>query len=135
MIHVNTTVNAPIAEVWKKFNTPSDIQQWNQASPDWHCPKAENEFIVGGLFSYTMAAKDDSFSFDFSGHFEEIEPESKLVYLIDDGRKVEVLFSEKDGLTHVEESFEPETTNPETMQQQGWQAILDSFKDYVERKN
>ncbi len=39
-----------------------------------------------------------------------------------------------DGLTHIRESFEPENQNPEEMQRAGWQAILDSFRDFVERK-
>lgn len=50
MIHVQTIINAPVQDVWKKYNTPGDIQQWNHASPDWYCPKAENELIVGGHF-------------------------------------------------------------------------------------
>lgn len=134
MIHIQTNINAPLEEVWETFNNPKDIQQWNQASPDWHCPKAESEFIVGGHFSYTMAAKDGSFSFDFGGRFTEIIPEKKLSYEIEDGRKVEVLFSGEDGDVRIDEYFEPETQNPQEMQQQGWQAILDSFKNYVEGK-
>jgi hypothetical protein len=29
--------------------------------------------------------------------------------------------------------FEPETQNPEALQQQGWQAILNNFKSYLEQ--
>jgi hypothetical protein len=32
----------------------------------------------------------------------------------------------------VTETFEPENQNPLEMQQQGWQAILNNFKKYVE---
>lgn len=32
----------------------------------------------------------------------------------------------------VIESFDPETENSEELQQQGWQAILNNFKKYVE---
>jgi len=134
MIHIQTTISAPILDVWEKYNNPDDIQQWNHATDDWHCPKAESEFIVGGHFSYTMAAKDGSFSFDFEGRFTEIIPEKQLSYEIADGRKVDMFFSEKDEQTHIDCDFEPETVNSEEMQQSGWQAILDNFKDYVENK-
>ncbi|MGV0924352.1 SRPBCC domain-containing protein [Empedobacter tilapiae] len=67
MITIETIINAPIDQVWKAFNSPEDIVKWNQASDDWHCPKAENDFST-------------------------------------------------------------------EMQQQGWQAILNSFKNYVESK-
>lgn len=132
MITVQTDIKAPLEFVWEKYNNPADIQKWNHATPDWHCPKAESEFIVGGHFSYTMAAKDGSFSFDFAGRFVEIEPEKKLIYEIADGRKVEVFFSDEEDHVHLLQSFEPESQNPEEMQRGGWQAILDNFKQYVE---
>lgn len=34
--------------------------------------------------------------------------------------------------THILWEFEPETENPEALQQQGWQAILTHFKAYLE---
>lgn len=132
MVTIKTTVNAPIEEVWEKYNNPADIQKWNHASDDWYCPHAESEFIVGGKFFYKMAAKDNSFSFDFSGHFTEIIPEQKLAYRIEDGRNVEVLFSSIGETTTVVCSFEPESENPPEFQQEGWQAILDNFKGYLE---
>ena len=53
----------------------------------------------------------------------------------DDGRIVEVDFQvtgPNDAATHVTTTFEAESENPVEMQRQGWQAILDSFKKYVE---
>lgn len=52
-----------------------------------------------------MAAKDGSFEFDFYS---------------------------TNG-TEVREVFDPENQNPPEMQQQGWQAILNQFKRYVEQ--
>lgn len=49
-----------------------------------------------------------------------------------DGRKVELNFSEQDGVTTIETIFDAETENPEEMQRQGWQAILKNFKKHVE---
>lgn len=135
MITVQTTVNAPIDKVWFAFNNPEDIVKWNQASPDWHCPKAENDLQNGGTLKSTMAAKDGSFQFEFEAKYDEIIPNKFIRYYIADGRKVEIDFMEENNSTVITEKFDPENQNPEEMQRQGWQAILDSFKNYVETKN
>jgi uncharacterized protein YndB with AHSA1/START domain len=46
-------------------------------------------------------------------------------------RMVRITFIEKDGFTEVSETFDPDENDPE-LQRQGWQAILDNFKQYVE---
>ena len=135
MITVQTTVNAPLDKVWFAFNNPEDIVKWNQASPDWHCPKAENDLQNGGTLKSTMAAKDGSFQFEFEAKYDEIIPNKFIRYYIADGRKVEIDFMEENNSTVITEKFDPENQNPEEMQRQGWQAILDSFKNYVETKN
>jgi len=56
-ITIETTVAAPLAEVWRAWTTPDDITQWNAASPDWHCPAAELDLRAGGAFSYRMEAQ------------------------------------------------------------------------------
>ncbi|SFM60340.1 Uncharacterized conserved protein YndB, AHSA1/START domain [Algoriella xinjiangensis] len=135
MITVQTTINAPLDKVWFAFNNPEDIVKWNQASPDWHCPKAENDLQNGGTLKSTMAAKDGSFQFEFEAKYDEIIPNKFIRYYIADGRKVEIDFMEENNSTVITEKFDPENQNPEEMQRQGWQAILDSFKNYVETKN
>lgn len=135
LITIQTEVNAPVEKVWERWNKPEHITQWNQASPDWHCPKASNDLRPGGTLNATMAAKDGSFSFDFAGVYDEVVPNKKLSYTIGDGRKVNVAFEEKNGKTAITESFEAENTHPLEMQRGGWQAILDSFKNYTENKN
>jgi uncharacterized protein YndB with AHSA1/START domain len=119
---------------WDFYITPAHITQWNQASEDWHCPKAEMDLKVGGHFSWRMEAKDGSMGFDFSGVFKEITPPQKLAYTLDDGREVTLLFEEADGGTLVTETFEPEEVNPVELQSQGWQAILNSFKKQAEKE-
>ncbi|MBP6431194.1 MAG: SRPBCC family protein [Ferruginibacter sp.] len=128
---VKTSINAPIQKVWACFTQPNHVMQWNHASDDWHSPAATNDLQVGGKFVYTMAAKDGSFSFDFSGTYTEVLNEELLIYKIDDGREVKVTFASIGDITEVVEIFEPENENPLEMQQAGWQAILDSFKGYV----
>ena len=67
MITVEATVNAPVLKVWKFWTSPEHIINWNNASDDWHTPRAENDFRVGGSFLSRMEAKDGSFGFDFAG--------------------------------------------------------------------
>jgi uncharacterized protein YndB with AHSA1/START domain len=132
VITVATTVNASVQKVWAYYTQPQHITQWNQASPDWHCPKAENDLRIGGKFSSTMAAKDGSFSFDFWGIYDDILENELMMYTMGDGRKATISFASNGDVTEVVTNFEPEQENSLELQQGGWQAILDSFKNYTE---
>lgn len=131
-ITVKVLVDAPVEVVWEKWTTPSDIVHWNQASDDWHTPRAENDLRPGGRFVYRMEARDGSAGFDFSGCYDTIIPHEHIAYTIDDGRKVNITFATQDGQTNVTETFAAEEYHPVEMQRAGWQAILDQFKIYVE---
>ncbi len=131
-ITVSAFVNRPVAHVWKCWTDPAHIVQWNAASDDWHCPRATNDLRTGGAFSSTMAARDGSFSFDFEGVYDEVQPHKLIAYTMADGRSCEVLFASEDGGTRIVESFDAETENSVEMQQGGWQAILDRFKAHAE---
>lgn len=132
ILTVEAIINAPVEKVWQYFTKPQHIMQWCQASPDWHAPHAENDVQVNGRFKTTMAAKDGSFSFDFGGVYTTVKEDSRLDYSIDDGRRVEIEFIPEGNSTRIIETFEAEAQNPVEMQQGGWQAILDSFKQYTE---
>ncbi len=132
IITVESIVNAPIEKVWKLWTTPADIMKWNNASPDWHTPKAENDLRVGGRFVYTMAAKDGSMSFDFSGVYNQVKTHELISSTLDDGRSLKITFSRSGNQTKVVEDFEAESMNSVELQRGGWQAILDNFKKYVE---
>ena len=58
----------------------------------------------------------------------------RLNYRMSDGREAKVSFAEGPDGTRIRVAFDPESENPIEMQQQGWQAILDSFGRYVEGK-
>ncbi len=131
-ITIQTLIKADIQKVWDYWNEPAHITQWCHASDDWECPKSTNDLKVGGSFVSTMAAKDGSFSFDFGGTYTEIVPLEKIAYVMEDGRKVGVLFKHEGDSVRVVETFDPETQNPKEMQRAGWQSILDNFKEYVE---
>ncbi len=132
-IEVKSIIRAPISQVWECWTSPKHIVKWNFASNDWHCPKAENNLSIGGEFHYLMAAKDESFSFDFWGTYVNIEEERCLEIVLGDGRKMAVIFELSDNETMITEKFDPETGNPVELQKTGWQMILDNFKFYVEK--
>ena len=134
-ITVAATINAPVQQVWKAWVTPADIMNWNTADPSWHCPASENDLRVGGKFTTRMKAKDGSFGFDFEGTYNKVDEYKEITYTMADGRVATTLFSEKDGKTLVETTFDAETQNPVEMQKGGWQAILNNFANYVEGKN
>lgn len=131
-ITIQTTINAPIEKVWDRFTQPKHITRWNQASDDWHSPRASNDLEAGGKFNYRMEAKDGSMGFDFEGVYDEVVVNKKIVYTMPDGRKVVVKFETNGEKTTIIETFDPEQENPVEMQRDGWQAILESFRKYVE---
>lgn len=105
---------------------------WAFASDEWEAPAAENDLRVGGKFKTTMAAKDKSSGFDFTGTYTALKANELIEYDIDDGRHVKVEFVDTPDGVKVTETFDPENTYPQDMQRSGWQAILDNFKKYAE---
>lgn len=129
---VETLICAPHDRVWQCFTDPGHIVHWYFASDDWHAPHAVNDLRVGGRFTIRMASKDGSEAFDFEGVYTEIEHGRFLGFTLSDGRKVMVAFHEDVSKTMILETFETESINPARVQRDGWQAILDNFKKYVE---
>jgi uncharacterized protein YndB with AHSA1/START domain len=78
-----------------------------------------------------MEAKDGSFGFDFDAVYTKIQKNESFTYEFG-GRQATVKFKEENGLTEVIVIFDPETENSIEMQKNGWQAILNNFKKYVE---
>ena len=131
-IVVKSIIKAHVSQVWECWTLPKHIIGWNFASNDWHCPKAENNLIIGGEFHYLMEAKDRSFNFDFWGTYVIIEEGKYIEILLGDGRRMSVLFELLENETIITEKFDPETENTVELQKTGWQMILDNFKLYVE---
>lgn len=135
-ITIDTIVEKEGSQVWRYWTEPEHIQQWNHASDDWECPHAENNLIVGGSFLARMSAKDGSVGFDFGGVYTDVIPLTKIAYTIGDGRQVVVSFEVLgENRTRVVETFDPETENSPERQREGWQSILDNFKQYAEAQN
>jgi len=130
---VETLVAAPIAEVWRAYTSPEDIKQWNAASDDWHTTAASVDLREGGAFSSRMEAKDGSMGFDFAGTYTKIVPQALIEYSFGD-RTGQVEFTDGPDGVKMRVTFDAETTFPVEQQQQGWQAILENFARYVEKK-
>jgi uncharacterized protein YndB with AHSA1/START domain len=80
-----------------------------------------------------MEAKNGSFGFDSVDVYDEIKRHELIAYTLADERKVKVTFTKNNDVeAKVVETFEAESTNPLEMQRDGWQAILDNFRKYVE---
>ena len=133
LVTIKASINAPIEKVWKKWTSPDDITQWNNASDGWYTPRAENDLTAGGKFSYRMEAKDGSMGFDFRGVYNQVIIHKQIDCTLGDGRKMQVVFSAHGDKTEVVETFETESTNSIELQRNGWQAILDNFKKFAER--
>jgi uncharacterized protein YndB with AHSA1/START domain len=132
-IIVETTISAPIEQVWQAWNTPDDIKQWNAASDDWHTTKSAVDLRAGGAFSSRMEAKDGSMGFDFAGTYTKVV-EPKLVESAFGDRTLLVEFIPGHQGVTVRETFDAETTHSTEQQRGGWQAILNNFKKHVEMK-
>ncbi|NGM73668.1 SRPBCC domain-containing protein [Sphingobacterium sp. SGL-16] len=132
VVHIEAEVNAPLQKVWDDYNSPQAITKWNQASADWYCPSSTVDLRTGGRFQNRMEAKNGSFGFDFEGEYLEVLPLQKIVYRMDDDRKVWINFIEEGDNTRLKIDFEAEDMNPVELQKEGWQAILNSFKNYTE---
>nr|MBP7644402.1 SRPBCC domain-containing protein [Saprospiraceae bacterium] len=73
-ITVFAVINADKNKVWDYYTNPLHIINWNFADPSWHCPHAENDMKIGGIYNARMEAKDGSFGFDFLATYSEIDP-------------------------------------------------------------
>ena len=132
-ITVETRVDAPIDEVWRAWNNPADIMQWNSASEDWHTTKSTVDLRAGGAFSSRMEARDGSMGFDFAGTYTSVVEHERIESAFG-GRTLVVEFIAVPGGVIVRETFDAETTHPVEQQRSGWQAILDNFKKHVEAR-
>jgi uncharacterized protein YndB with AHSA1/START domain len=130
-IIIKAIISADKQKVWDYYTQPGHITKWNFADPSWHCPSASNDLKIGGRYVARMEAKDGSFGFDFEAVYSEISMENNFTYGLDK-RNVIVEFKEFNKQTQITVSFDPENENPIELQRNGWQAILNNFKNYTE---
>ena len=130
-VEINTT--ASLHKTWDYFTNPIHIVKWYFASDDWCCPNAENDLQVGGKFLTRMQSKDGTMGFNFEGTYSVVELNKRIEYYLADARTVSILFETINNKTIVTEIFDAENENPIEIQQPGWQAILNNFKNFVEK--
>jgi uncharacterized protein YndB with AHSA1/START domain len=131
-IIVQITIQANIDHVWKCWTKPEHITKWNFATNEWCCPRAENDVVKNGKFSWSMEAKDGSMGFDFAGIYEDVIPQKLITYRLPDDRLVSIDFEKSGDEVTLSETFDAEGTNTDEQQRAGWQSILENFKIYVE---
>ncbi len=131
-IEIKTVVNSKVEKVWEYWTKPEHITKWNYASEDWECPRAENDLKKGGKFKIRMESKVGKEGFEFEGVYTHVDKHKIIEYKIADGRNVSITFEPIGKGVEITEVFEMEKQNPEEMQRNGWQAILNNFKKYVE---
>jgi uncharacterized protein YndB with AHSA1/START domain len=130
---IDVEIKGDMNDIWSKWSEASHIKNWYFASLDWHVPYVEQSFEVGKTFLYRMEAKDGSMGFDFTGRFKEIDVNKSIIYVLEDNRQVVTTFSVNDCNILLVQEFEVEDELSSEMQKQGWQAILNQFKSYVEK--
>lgn len=133
-IIIDTVIGVPVERVWEAYTTPVDITQWNFASDDWCCPSAEADLRVGGAYKARMESKDGRFGFDFEAIYGDVDPNKAVTLTMSDGREARTTFEPAGNGTTVTTTFDAEEQNVIEKQRDGWQAILDNFRDYVEKK-
>lgn len=132
---VQAIIESAINKVWYYWTDSSHIIHWNNASEEWYSPRAENDLRPGGKFKSRMEARDGSSGFDLEGIYSEVRHLAHIAYTLEDRRKVTIDFKSNGQTTTVTETFEAENEYPVDMQREGWRAILNNFKQYVENKN
>lgn len=132
-ITVQTTVNAPIAKVWDRWNKPEHITGWAFDSDDWEVSDAENDLRAGGKFKIKTRTKDKSDSVDFIGTYTTVRVHKLIEYDLADGRHVKVVFDETPNGVKITETFDPENENSVEVQRDSWQGTLENFKRYTEK--
>ncbi|MEI2695074.1 MAG: SRPBCC family protein [Saprospiraceae bacterium] len=132
IIEVSVTVKSSLDTIWECWSDPKHIVNWNFASDDWCAPRATVDLRSGGSFLCRMEAKDGSMGFDFNGIYDLVQPKDRIEYTLEDGRMVSIHFMKDNEGILVVEKFEAENENSLELQQTGWQAILNNFKQYVE---
>jgi uncharacterized protein YndB with AHSA1/START domain len=134
-ITISATINKKIEKVWDCWTSPEHIIKWNFADLSWQCPNAENDLKVGGKYKARMEAKDGSFGFDFEAIYDVVINHREFSYTMADGRQATSIFENFENSTIVTTIFDAETENSVELQKDGWQAILNNFKNYTENEN
>ena len=132
-ITIEKNINAPVADVWRAFNSTDDIVQWD-GTDDWRVAGASNDLKVGGKLVLHNEPKDGGKAFDFVSTYTQIEPNRVIECRMDNGFTARYEFLETDTGVTFRQTFDAKSTQTEGEQRSEWQAVLDRFAHYVERQ-
>lgn len=134
-IIAETKIPAPIDVVWRAFNDPNDILQWDSCD-EWHTITASNDLKVGGLLELRIESKVGKSGFDFAAIYTQVETNRLIEWRqMDDDRLIRVDFSENGTDTIVRQTFNADPTIPSDEEQADWQGVLDNFGRHVAAKH
>lgn len=128
-VTVETSVQAPIDEVWRMFNDPADMMLWD-ASDGWRITSATNDLRVGGGLELRIEAEYGG-SYGFRATYTEVVPMRTIAWRNDHGRHTRIEFRDGNGAVHVCQTFEADPEPSMEEQRQDWQAVLDRFARHV----
>jgi len=111
-IVTETKIPAPINVVWRAFNDPDDILQWD-TSDEWYTITASNDLKIGGLLELRIEARDGKSGFDFAATYTQVELNRLIEWRqMEDDRLVRVEFTENGTGTVVRQTFAADPSIP-----------------------
>ena len=125
-IRTEVLIDAPLDVVWRAFNDPAEITQWD-ASDDWRTTWASNDLRVGGLLRLRIEPRHGEAGFDFAATYMWVEPMRRIDWRMEDGRHVRVDFRETGAGVMVNQAFDAEAVPSIEEQYRDWQGVLESF--------
>ena len=134
-ITTEAKISAPVDVVWRIFNDPEDIVQWDR-SDEWQTIKASNDLKIGGLLELRIEARDGKSGFHFTATYTRVELNRLIEWRqMDDDRLIRVEFTENGVATVVRQTFNADPEIPEGEERADWQSVLENFARYVAKKH
>lgn len=132
VLSVSIDINQSLDSVWDTWNDEKHMRYWLFISDDYEVKDARNDLRIGGGYSYRMVSRNGGADFDYGGVYTSIELGSYIAFTMKDGRKGEIEFSVIEDVVHLEVKFEAVEEQDANVQLNGWQALLNHFKNHVE---
>ena len=132
-ITIEKNIIATIDEIWKAFNNPDDILQWDYTN-EWKTTWVSNDLKVGGKLLLRIENSENSEGFDFCATYTQIELNRLIEFRDNDERMVYLEFLENDNNVTIKQTFDAISTLSENEQRLEWQSVLNHFAQHVEEK-
>lgn len=132
VLSVSIDINQSLDSVWDTWNDEKHMRYWLFISDDYEVKNSRNDLRIGGGYSYRMVSRNGGVDFDYGGTYTAIELGKYIAFTMKDGRKGEIEFSVIEDVVHLEVKFEAVEEQDANVQLDGWQALLNHFKNHVE---